>query len=197
MREQIFYWSAIEPVELVLDVHVCAWALACAFAFLYFYSHETYSRNPDMEFQLRCLSGIIVCDQSLFGTLLCGFSGAAVAANIGRARRDPYLLVLLLLVHFVLLVIVHYDVRAHRGPHFVALGALVVIGTLYVRQIFPDGWLFYVYFMTTMLFIAVVLFNVTCTEWKSPWLTVQAVVEIAWVLVLAVCVITYGLGLTL
>ena len=191
------YWPSIghiEPVELVLDVHLCAWALACALAFLYFYSCETCRKNPDMEFQMRCLSGIILCDQPLFGTLLCGFSGAAVAASVGRAHGEPYLMALLLLVFSTLLVIVHYDVRAHRGPHFTALGVLVLVGSLYVLQIFPDGWLFYTYFITTMLFIAVVLFNVTYTGWKSPWLTVQAVAEIVWVLALVTCVIVYGVG---
>ena len=198
-EDQILFWywpsvGHIESVELVLDVHLCIWALACVLAFLYFYNHDAYSRNPEMEYQLRCLSGIIVCDPPLFGTLMCGFGGAAVAASIGRARREPYAVVVLLLVYCVLLVIVHYDVKAHRGPHFIALGVLLVVGSLYVRQIFPSGWLLYVYFAATALFVGVVLFNVAYTKWKSPWLTVQAVVEILWVLALTTAVVAYGVG---
>jgi hypothetical protein len=63
-----------------------------------------------------------------------------------------------------------------------------------VRQIFPSGWLLYVYFAATALFVGVVLFNVAYTKWKSPWLTVQAVVEILWVLALTTAVVAYGIG---
>jgi hypothetical protein len=182
-------------VDLLLNVHVWLWAAACAVAFAVYYSYEECRRNPDFHDQMHTLSGIIIYGQALFGTLLSGFGGAVLLASAKRVHGDAWAVGMLLWMFVGLLVVVHYDVRAYRTVHFTALGMLLVAGTLYLWRVVSDqGWMLWYWFaVSTALFVVVLGVNVCFTQWAPPFLTVQAVVEIIWVLALAGAVMGYAL----
>jgi hypothetical protein len=54
-------------------------------------------------------------------------------------------------------------------------------------------YLQYVYFGTTALFAGVIFLNATVTKWTSPYMTLQALNEIAWVFFLGLYVFVYAL----
>lgn len=176
--------------DVLLNAHMWAWA--CAVAFAVYYSHGHL--NPEFPDQMHTLSGIMVYGPELFGTLLSGFAGAVLLASASRVRGDVWALLMLLLMYVGLLVLVHYDVRSHRTVHYVALGVLLVAGALYLWRV-VEGWtLWYLFAAATGTFVMVILVNVCLTRWAPPFMTVQAVVEILWVLSLMGAVMGYAVS---
>ena len=182
-------------VDLSVDFHLIVWAMANVAAFAYYYSFASARINPDFQNQLHCISGVILCNRPLFGTLMSGFGGAVVLAVARRARDSLALTVLLVLMFCALVSVVHYDVRDHRSIHFTSLGVLVVVGTLFVISVGlqPDV-LCNIYYGITIAFVFLLLFNVTYTRWVPPFMTIQALMEMAWVVGLGVCVLVYAFG---
>jgi hypothetical protein len=180
---------------LLVNAHMWLWAVASAVAFVVYYSSEECRLNPEFNDQLHTLSGIIVYGPELFGTLMSGFGGAVLLASADRVRGDACGLGLLLLMFVALLVVVHYDVRKHRTVHFVALGLLLLAGTLFLWHVMCDqGWMLWYWFVVaTALFVGILGLNVSVTQWVTPFLTVQAVIEIVWVLSLMCAVMGYAL----
>jgi hypothetical protein len=182
--------------DLLVEIHLTAWAVACVLAFGVYYCFDECRMNPEFDNQLHCLSGVILFNKPLFGTLMCGFGGAVVLAVAKRAAEtcDTAALVMLKLMFVFLLVVVNYDIRDHRVVHFTALGGLVVAGTLFVlHTAIASMYLQYVYFGTTALFAGVIFLNATVTKWTSPYMTLQALNEIAWVFFLGLYVFVYAL----
>ena len=173
----------------ILFFNLIAWTIACALAFLVYYSSDEYRVNPDFNNQLHCLSGMILCNRPLFSTLMCGFGGAVLLASVDKMRDDVYALVLLILMFSGLLLVVHYDVKDYREVHFTSLGVLVITGTLYVIRMVHDP-ISTIYFTATGLFVFTLLANFFFTHWVSPFMTVQALMEMVWVVVFTVSVIT-------
>jgi hypothetical protein len=173
----------------LLFINLMAWTLACALAFVVYYSFSEYRINPDFNNQLHCLSGVILCNRPLFSTLMCGFGGAVLLASVDKARGDSYALVLLILMFCGLLLVVHCDVRDYRELHFTSLGILMITGTLYVTKMVHDP-ISIIYFTATGLFVFTLLVNVFFTRWVPPYMTVQALMEMVWVAAFTVSVIT-------
>ena len=190
--------TADNYVDLALDVHLCAWAVACVLAFAFFYAlYDECRYNPEFEGQLHCLSGVILCGRELFGTLLCGFGGAVLLASVERVRADEWATLLLMIMFAGLMVVVHYDVRAHKPAHFTGLGVLLLAGTLYLRRTVGDGGrlacLWYLYVASTSLFVVVLACNVCATRWAPPFMTLQALAEIVWATAFLVAVVGFAL----
>ena len=179
----------MEAADLALDVNLVAWMLACAAAILFYYSDPHSRANPVFENQLHCLSGVILCNRLLFGTVLSGFGGAVLLSSADRVRGDLYATVLLMLMFMALMVVVHYDVEDYKPAHFSALAALLAAGSLYVWHTLADGWLWWAYVAATGLFVLVLLINIVYTRWLPPYMTAQALAEILWVVVFAVSVV--------
>ena len=183
--------------DLLIQVHMVVWAVACVGAFCVYYSYDECRANPEFENQMRCLSGVIVFNKPLFGTLMCGFGGAVVLAVAKRATEtcDTATLALLMVMFLCLLVVVVYDIRDHSTVHFWALGGLVIAGTLFVLHTASAPVLLqYAYLAITALFAGVVAFNAAVTNWTPPCMTVQALNEIAWVFFLCLYVFVYALS---
>lgn len=183
--------------DLLIEIHLAAWAVACVLAFCVYYCYDECRMNPEFDNQLHCLSGVILFNKPLFGTLMCGLGGAVVLAVTKRATEtcDVFTLVLLMLMFLCLLLVVIYDIRDYKTTHFFALGGLVVAGTLFVLHTAASpAYLQYVYLAITALFAWTIALNTAVTNWAPPYMTVQALNEIAWVFFLVLYVFVYALG---
>ena len=164
----------------LLQLHLALASLACIAAFAAYYSCAEHRTNPEFAGQLHCLSGMILCNRPLFGTLLCGLAGATLAALLRPA--DACGAALLLGMYWALLVVVLYDVRAHTAVHFGALVVEIVCATAYVATAAAvDESVLLAYYAVTGAFALVMLANFACLQWAPPFMTVQALAEIAWV----------------
>lgn len=182
-------------VEMLVQLHLAAWTLGCIGAFLVYYCFEEVRCNPEFQDQLHCLSGVILYNRPLFGTLLCGFGGALFMAAAERVHEDPLAMMFLILMFVALVVVVNYDVGSHKPAHFMALGLLMVSGTAFLVCVgLASEVLRYLYFASTILFVLILALNVLVTRWAPPFMTAQAVAEIAWVAVFAVAVVLFALG---
>ena len=47
------------------------------------------------------------------------------------------------------------------------------------------------YAVFSVVFIVIILFNFLCTHWKWPFMNIQALFEIAWVVCLLVCLLAF------
>ena len=170
---------------LVLQLHLLFSFIASAVTFAFYYSCAEHRCNPSFAGQLHCLSGMILCNRPLFSTLLCGLAGALLAA---LRPVDAVGTVLLLGMYWSLVVVVQYDVRAHAPAHFGALAAEMVFATAYISTSRGfDAPAALAYYALTGSFLLVMVVNFACLGWTPPFMTVQALVEIAWVCALGVC----------
>ena len=175
----------MESVDTIRQLHLAAWAIACIIAFVCYYCFEEYRINKAQGNQLHCLSGVIVFNKPLFGTLMCGFGGAIIMLVSGRLDDDPVGMVLLILMFIGLIALVNYDVCAYRYMHFASLGLLITAGSVFLLWVCVQPVLLLaVYFGVAVTFVMLFLINVSCTLWAPPFLTLQAVVEIIWMIAL-------------
>lgn len=170
--------------ERLLQVHLLLSATASVVAFAAYYSCSGHRSNPAFAGQLHCLSGMILCNRPLFSTLLCGLAGALLAALL---PADAIGVALLLGMYWALVVVVQYDVHSHAAVHFGALAAEMGLATAYVAVMGDGGPASLVYYAATGAFLLVMAVNFTCLLWTPPFMTVQALVEVAWVCALGVC----------
>jgi hypothetical protein len=182
-------------VEMLVQFHLAFWTIGCIGAFVMYYCFAEVRSNPDFQDQMHCLSGVILFNRPLFGTLLCGFGGAIFMAAAERVHESPLAMVCLILMFVALVVVVNYDVCAHKSVHFSALGLLMVSGTAFLLCVgLESEYMRYLYFSSTILFVLVLILNVLVTRWAPPFMTVQAITEIVWVGVFAVAVLAFALG---
>ena len=176
-----------DPVtSSILQWHLFLWSLACIIAFSVYYSCEEHRVNPAFANQLHCLSGMILCNRPLFSTLMCGMGGAVLLSVASRVEGAVLLIVLAMF--WALVVVVQYDVRDHPGVHFGALAVEMVAATALLTVESIDPWFVVpVYYCVTGLFLLVMVLNFSWLAWTPPFMTLQALVEIAWVFVLGVC----------
>ena len=182
-------------VDTIRQIHLAIWTVACIMAFIVYYCYEEYRVNKEFENQLHSLSGVIVFNKPLFGTLMCGFGGAIIMLVSGRIDDDPCAMVLLILMFTGLIALVNYDVRKHRSVHFVSLGLLIAAGSVFLVWVDLNSVLLLaIYFGVAALFVVVIVLNFSCTAWKPPFMTLQALLEIVWVFMLGLCVIVFAVS---
>ena len=181
--------------EMIVQLHLGVWTMGCIGAFLIYYCFEEVRRNPEFQDQMHCLSGVILYNRPLFGTLLCGFGGAIFMAAAERVNGSAVAMLFLVLMFCSLVVVVNYDIREHRSVHFSALGLLIVSGTAFLLCVgLEPVYLRLVYFSVTVLFVLMLALNVFCLRWTPPFMTAQAIAEIVWVAVFAASVLVFSLG---
>jgi len=183
-------------IDLIIQIHLAVWTVACAIAFIYYYCQPSVRHNPRFQDQLHTLSGVMVHDKPLFGTLMCGFGGAVVVAVAGRitATCDWVGLLLLIAMFCGLLAVVNYDVRDHRSAHFASLAVVVGFGTWFVVWVDVRSWyIAVVYYIMTAVFGGMLAFNAVYAKWAPPFMTLQAITEIVWAVALCVCVVAFAL----
>jgi len=170
----------------VLQWHLFLCTLACIIAFSVYYSCEEHRVNPAFANQLHCLSGMILCNRPLFSTLMCGLGGAVLLSVASRV--DGAVLLIVLLMFWALVVVVQYDVREHPSVHFAALAVEMGSATALLTVETIDPWFVVpVYYGITIAFLLVMALNFSWLAWTPPFMTLQALVEIAWVCVLSLC----------
>jgi len=179
--------TCVDPVaSSILQWHPVLWSLACIAVFIVYYSYEEHRLNPDFENQLHCLSGMILCNRPLFSTLMCGMGGAVLLSVASRVE-GPVLLIVIAMF-WALVVVVQYDVREHPGVHFVALAVEMGCATALLTVESIEPWFAVpVYYSVTVVFLLVMILNFSWLDWAPPFMTLQALVEILWVVVLGAC----------
>jgi hypothetical protein len=183
-------------IDRIIQAHLAVWTVACVIAFLAFYLQPNMRHNPHFNDQLQTLSGLMVQDKPLFGTLMCGFGGAVVVAVVGRITETcDWLALLLLIVLFIsLLSVVNYDVHCFKTVHFMSLGVLVAFGTWFVIRVdVQPPYLGYCYYGITFVFVLMIAFNTFYMKWTPPFMTLQALAEIAWAFALCACMLAFAL----
>lgn len=184
-------------IDLIINIHLAAWTVAVAMAFAVYYAQAEVRHNPRFEGQLHTLSGVIVYDKPLFGTLMCGFGGAVVVAVTERISEtcDWLAMVLLIVMFCSLLAVVNYDVLAYRTAHFASLAVMITFGTWFVVQVNVKPWyVCFSYYGVTAFFVFMITFNTFYMNWVPPFMTVQALAEIVWVVALSACMLAFSLG---
>ena len=183
-------------IDRIIQAHLAVWTVACAVAFIVYYSKAEVRHNPRFEGQLHSLSGVIVHDKPLFGTLMCGFGGAVVVAVAGRITEtcDWVGLLLLIAMFCGLLAVVNYDVRDYRSAHFASLAVVVGFGTWFVIWVDVRAWFVAVcYYVFTTVFVFMIVLNAGYTKWTPPFMTLQALTEIVWAVALCACVVAFAI----
>ena len=118
------------------------------------------------------------------------------AIDDGRENPTAYrLLTTLLIVLFIsLLSVVNYDVHCFKTVHFMSLGVLVAFGTWFVIRVdVQPPYLGYCYYGITFVFVLMIAFNTFYMKWTPPFMTLQALAEIAWAFALCACMLAFAL----
>jgi hypothetical protein len=179
--------TCVDAVSLsILQWNLVLCTAACTTALIVYYCCEEHRVNPAFANQLHCLSGMILCNRPLFSTLMCGLGGAVLL--LVASRVEGMVVLVVLLMFWALVVVVQYDVREHPGVHFGALALEMGSATALLTIESIDPWFVVpVYYSITFAFLLVMALNFSWLAWTPPYMTLQALVEIAWVFVLSVC----------
>jgi hypothetical protein len=183
-------------IDRIIQVHLAAWTVACVVAFLAYYLQPDMRHNPRFNGQLQTLSGLMVHDKPLFGTLMCGFGGAVVVAVVGRITEtcDWVAMLLLIVLFSSLLAVVNYDVHDFRTAHFASLAVLATFGTCFVTRVdVHPPYIRYCFYIATGVFGFMIAFNTFYMRWTPPFMTLQAMTEIVWAFSLCACVLAFAL----
>ena len=179
-----------------VDILLYAFLVISAVAFVFQYCIKEIRCNARFDGQLHCMSGIIVSNKPFFGFVMHGVAGMillSVGLRIerGEGTQKEVSFLVMSLVYFSLSAVISFDVKECKSIHFASLFCLLVCSVGFVwLQCVPEARIAYT--AISSFFVAVILFNFTCTRWKWPWMDVQAIVEIVWVISLLVCVIGFA-----
>jgi hypothetical protein len=159
-------------------------------SFLFKYGCKDDRCNPAFDGQLHCLSGIILCHKPFFSFVMHCAGGMILLSASQRTDKNRDTSLLMLSLMFISLSgVINFDVRDFRPIHFSSLACVMVFSVSFM-------WLqcaqtaATVYTSITAAFVILILFNLTYTHWLWPWMNVQAVAEIAWVVCLLLCIMS-------
>ena len=179
--------ARVSPMELTL-AYFTVWVASCSVVFVYYYSCPSHRVEPNMANQLRCMSGIILCNRPFISALMCGAAGGMLLAVGLHIEDSPAAMLALFCFYAGFVFMVQYDVREHHVFHFSALLVLMASAVVLVALLPLPMLLASLFYGVSALLGAVMLVNFALLEWKPPYLTVQAVVELMWVVTGLVCV---------
>ena len=185
--------TAYCTMPTAIDVLLCIAICVSVIMFIIFYSYKSYRCNSDFAGQMHCVSGIILCNKPLFGFLMHGVGGMVLlAAGVRVNERDSpdASLFVLALMSVSLSGVVNFDVRDFKPIHYASLVGVLGFSVAFVWMQ-CDATTQLVYTSVSIFFISVIIFNCIFTRWEWPWMDVQALVEIAWILCLLVCVVLF------
>ena len=184
-------------MAVVVDALLCVFVVVSFTSFVVCYSFQRYRCNPEFGGQLHCASGIILCHKPFFGFLMHGVGGMVllsaglkVAERGGDHREVP--LSMLAMMYVSLSGVINFDVRDFKPIHFTSLAGVLAFSAAFV-WLQCDSTARMVYMSVSVVFVLLILFNVSCTRWRWPWMDVQALLEIVWVLCLVGCMLVYCL----
>lgn len=170
--------------DIIVAVYLLLWTVACVSAFVCFYC-SSKSRNPDYNGQLYSPSGLVKCNPMFFGFFMCGYSGAALLA-VGvklYTLNDIGGLVCFLFVFMSWMLIVHVEIRDYKTAHIFSLCMFMITNSVFFVIVdFKPAFMMSINYITLALFIFVLMLNVCCTRWKSPYMTLQVITEIIWLI---------------
>ncbi len=153
---------------------------------------STISRcNPEFAGQLHCLSGIILSHKPFFSFMIHSV-GVLVMFSVGlKVETDREVsLTLLTLMYISLSSVVNFDVHNFKPIHFTSLFCVLVFSVAFVwLQCIHVARIVYTVFSTA--FIELIMFNLLFTHWEWPWMNLQALLEIVWVICLLICLLSF------
>ena len=175
-------------INVLLGVFVAVSAVA--FAIGYYYPGSRC--NPEFNGQLHCLSGIILCNRPFFGFVMHCVGGMVLLSNgLKIETKNELSMSMLAMIYISFSGVINFDVLRTKPVHFAFLFAVLCFSMAFVwLQCVQYARL--VYTGVSVGFICLILFNVSCTGWVSPWMNVQALMEIVWVLCLLVCIVFFS-----
>lgn len=176
-----------------IDALLCIAVVVSVVMFIVFYSYKSYRCNSEFAGQMHCVSGIIVCNKPLFGFLMHGVGGMVLLAaglKVNEKDSPEASLFVLALMYVSLSGVVNFDVRDFKPIHYTSLSGVLGFSVAFVWMQ-CDATTKIVYTSTSIFFISVIVFNCMFTKWQWPWMDVQALVEIAWIMCLLVCIILF------
>ena len=171
------------------------WALLCALSLLAYYVDPACMENPEFDGQMHCISGIILCNRPYFGLLMSNFGGVLLLAIGFKVKEHEdesvFLVCLAMIIYFSFTGILNYDVRDHKTVHFSSLFILLASGSTFIHIVRIPLWCVFVYDAVLVLFCVLMVSNFVVLKWTPPFMTIQALLEIAWVLALCFCLWVY------
>jgi hypothetical protein len=171
------------------------WALLCALSLLAYYVDPECMENPEFEGQMHCISGIILCNRPYFGLLMSNFGGVLLLAIGLKAKEEEedctFLVCLAMVIYFSFTGILNYDVRDFKMLHFSSLFVLLVSGSIFIHMVRIPLWCVVAYDIVLAFFCVIMVSNFTLLKWTPPFMTIQAMLEIVWVLALCFCLWVY------
>ena len=177
-------------MSLSIDFLVYLTAVINVVAFLIFYFQKNHRCNPEFANQLHCVSGIILCNKPFFGFLVHSLGGM-ILLSVGLNTRSEASLLMLALMYLSLSAVVNFDVKGFKPIHFTSLAGVLIFSMAFVWMQCSVS-IQTTYTAVSAAFVLVILFNCTITRWDWPWMDVQALVEIVWILCLLTCVMAHS-----
>ena len=175
-----------------------ALAILCFISFLVYYADPESRQNPERDGQMRSISGIMLCNRPFFGLLMNSVSGIillSIGLKIFGHETDEALRIVMmslgLIMHISLISIINYDVKDFKPIHFSSLAVLLISSTIFIHLASIPTWCRVAHGIVSISFICIILLNATILKWARPFMTLQAYLEILWVIALCVCVWTY------
>lgn len=180
-------------MSLVVDTLLLFASTICVMIFFLFYLFDRFRCNPRFNGQMHCISGIIVCNQPLFGLLMHFVGGMILLAAGLKIENDKEISLFMLSALYVSLSgVVSFNVKHHKRIHLPCVVCVAVFGLAFV-------WLQcgavsgIVSSSITAAFALVILVNISYMGWVWPWMDLQAAMEIAWALGLLISIIIFVL----
>jgi len=183
-------------IEVIIQCHLIVWTVACACAFTFYYCSDD-RKNPECDDQLHCPSGLMCCNLPLFGFVMCGFSGAALMSVGVTAYKSNNVAALacFLAVFKSMLMIVNFDIKKYHTVHMISLFTLIVTTTaFFVVADITSAFFLTIYYAATALFVFIMFLNFVYIGWVAPFMSLQALAEIAWLDVVVGGVIVYAVS---
>jgi hypothetical protein len=191
-RKQYMY-CAVRCFFMVtaVDIIMYIFLIATASSFAVKYGSTTDRCNPEFAGQLHCLSGIILSHKPFFSFMMHSVGGMVLLSVGLKVETDREVsLTLLTLMYISLSSVVNFDVHNFKPIHFISLFCVLVFSVAFV-------WLQcihivrIVYIALSAAFVALIVFNFLVTHWKWPWMNLQALLEIAWVICLLISLLGF------
>lgn len=174
-----------------VDIIMYIFLIATALSFAVKYGSTTSRCNPEFAGQLHCLSGIILSHKPFFSFMMHSVGGMVLLSVGLKVETDKETSLTLLTLMFISLSsVVNFDVHHFKPIHFTSLFCVLVFSVAFVwLQCMHTATV--VYTALSAAFVSLIVFNYLITNWKWPWMNLQALLEMTWVICLLICLLAF------
>jgi hypothetical protein len=178
----------------ISEVVLYAFGAVCVISFAVYYADPVCRMNPVFEGQMHCISGILLCNRPFFSLIMTSFSGLillVLGLRIVDESRKTVLMSLAVTMYIAFVSVLSYDVHEHKPVHFFSLFVLLVASTSFIQLVNIPPWCLIVYDSVLVCFVLIMISNFMYLQWTPPCMTIQALLEILWVVAMCFCLWMY------